>query len=89
MTNLLEKTILNLYRKQKFTNEENDFINNAIENKEIYTEDIKEDFIGYAYKKIKDKYSAEEIWEYTDDNYQNGLTHIQNYKNLIDFLNTK
>jgi len=85
------RTIEKLYRKNKFTIKDNEFINDAIENGDIDTTDIKEDFMGYVYDRIdkeyKDEFETEDIWEYTDENYSNGLTHKENYKNLISFLN--
>lgn len=80
------RTIEKLYRKNKFTIKDNEFINDAIESRKIYTEDIKEDFLGYIQDQKHD-FTDEQIWSYTDENYSNGLTHKENYKNLISFLN--
>lgn len=79
--------ILNLYRKDTFSIEDNIIINNAIELELIYTDEIKDDFMEYMYFIILDEYSDEEIWGYTDENYSNGLTHKENYNNLINYLN--
>lgn len=81
------ETILNLYKKNTFSDEDNLIINSAIDNKEIYTDDIKDDFMNYMYLIIPNKYNDEEIWQYTDENYSNGLTHKENFNNLIDYLN--
>ena len=75
-----------MYLNDTFSIEQNELINDSIQKKEIYTDDIKEDFMSYAYDKIGDKYEPEEIWEYTDENYSNGLTHKENYNELIKFL---
>jgi hypothetical protein len=82
-----EKEILKMYLNDTFSIEQNELINDSIQKKEIYTDDIKEDFMSYAYDKIGDKYELEKIWEYTDENYSNGLTHKENYNELIKFLN--
>ena len=76
-----------MYLNDTFSIEQNELINDSIQKKEIYTDDIKEDFMSYAYDKIGDKYELEKIWEYTDENYSNGLTHKENYNELIKFLN--
>ena len=44
--------------------------------------------MDYVYENINDKYTAEDIWKFTDEHYNNGLTHYENYKNLINFLKT-
>lgn len=75
-----------MYLNDTFSIEQNELINDSIQKKEIYTDDIKEDFMSYAYDKIGDKYELEEIWKYTDENYSNGLTHKENYNELIKFL---
>jgi hypothetical protein len=79
--------ILNLYKKDTFSIEDNLLINNAIELELIYTDEIKDDFMEYMYFRITDEYSNEEIWDYIDENYSNGLTHKENYNNLINYLN--
>ena len=80
--------LLELYKKDTFSDEDNRLINLAIENDYIDTTDIKEDFLGYVYDIIdKDKFETEHIWEYTDEQYENGLTHKENYNNLINYLN--
>lgn len=81
------KEILKIYRKDAFSIEDNLLINNAIKNDYINTTDIKEDFLGYVYDIIdKDKFETEHIWEYTDEQYENGLTHKENYNNLLNYL---
>ena len=81
--------ILSLYKKDKFSENDSELIEEAIENGDIDTDDIKEDFMSYAYDKIGDKYESEEISEYTDEQYENGLTHKENYDNLIEFLESE
>jgi len=84
MTNILE-----LYRKTTFTDEDSEVISNAIENKTIDTTTIKENFMDFVYHNVGNRYPLEDIWDYTDENYSNGLTHIENYNNLLEFLNNK
>jgi hypothetical protein len=79
--------LLELYKKDTFSDEDNRLINLAIDNYELYTDDIKEDFMGYMYSNIPLKYTQEEIWGYTDENYSNGLTHKENFNNLLNYLN--
>ena len=79
--------ILNLYKKDTFSIEDNLLINNAIELELIYVDEIKDDFMEYMYSRITNEYTNEEIWGYTDENYSNGLTHKENYNNLINYLN--
>lgn len=78
--------ILELYKKAALTIEDNEFINNAIENGLIDAVDIKEDFMSFVYDNIGDQYHLEDIWDYTDENYSNGCTHIENYNNLLEHL---
>jgi hypothetical protein len=82
--------ILKLYQKDTFSDKDSELIDEAIENGDIDTSDIKEDCMGYIYDRLEkefgDKYSSEEIWEYTDENLSNGLTHKENYKNLVEYL---
>lgn len=79
--------LLELYKKDTFSDEDNRLINLAIDNYELYTDDIKEDFMGYMYSNIPLEYTREEIWGYTDENYSNGLTHKENFNNLLNYLN--
>ena len=79
--------LLELYKKDTFSDEDNRLINLAIDNYELYTDDIKEDFMGYMYSNIPLEYTQEEIWAYTDENYSNGLTHKENFNNLLNYLN--
>ena len=85
-----EVDILKLYQKDVFSDKDSELIDEAIENGDIDTTDIKEDFMGYVYDRIdkeyKDEFETEDIWEYTDEQYENGLTHKENYKKLISFL---
>jgi hypothetical protein len=82
--------ILKLYLKDEFSEKDSELIDEAIENGDIDTTDIKEDFMGYVYDRIdkeyKDEFETEDIWEYTDEQYENLLTHKENYKKLISFL---
>jgi hypothetical protein len=77
--------ILELYLKNEFSKEDNFLINKAIDNGEIETENIKEDFMSFVYKNIHN-IELENIWDYTDENYDNGLTHLQNFNNLLNYL---
>jgi hypothetical protein len=79
--------LIELYKKDEFSNEDNRIINLAIDNQEIYTDEIKDDFMDYAYSNIPSQYEDEDIWRYADENYENGLTHKQNFNNLINYLN--
>ena len=79
--------LLELYKKDTFSDEDNRLINLAIDNYELYTDDIKEDFMDYMYSNIPCKCTDEEIWGYTDENYSNGLTHKENFNNLLNYLN--
>lgn len=81
--------ILELYKKATFTIEDNDFINDAIENGLIDTSDIKENFMTFVYHNLGNRYELDDIWDYTDENYSNGCTHIENYNNLLEHLKNK
>jgi hypothetical protein len=84
------KNILELYQKATFTVEENELINNAIDNGLIDTTTIKENFMDYVYHNLGNRHFFQElddIWDYTDENYSNGCTHIENYNNLLEHLN--
>jgi hypothetical protein len=81
--------ILKLYQKDKFSDEDNDIIDDAIENGEIDTDTIKEDAMDYIYGRLEKDfgyYNDEDIWSYTDENISNGLTHKENYENLVEYL---
>lgn len=79
--------LLELYKKDTFSDEDNRLINLAIDNGDIDTDEIKEDFMDYMYSNIPCKCTDEEIWGYTDENYSNGLTHKENFNNLLNYLN--
>ena len=81
--------ILELYKKAAFSIEDNDFINDAIDNGLIDTSDIKENFMDFVYHNIGNRYELDDIWDYTDENYSNGCTHIENYNNLLEHLKNK
>ena len=81
--------ILELYKKAAFSIEDNDFINDAIENGLIDTSDIKENFMTFVYHNLGNRYELDDIWDYTDENYSNGCTHIENYNNLLEHLKNK
>lgn len=81
--------ILELYKKATFSIEDNDFINDAIENGLIDTSDIKENFMTFVYHNLGNRYELDDIWDYTDENYSNGCTHIENYNNLLEHLKNK
>jgi hypothetical protein len=84
------KNIFSIYKKEKFSDNDFEMINIAIENGDIDTTEIKEDFLDYVYDRIdkqyKNRFKTEDIWEYTDELYENGLTHKENYKNLIKYI---
>lgn len=81
--------IFELYKKVTFTIEDNKLINNAIENGTIDTSDIKENFMTFVYQNLGNRYELDDIWDYTDENYSNGYTHIENYNNLLKHLKNK
>lgn len=83
------KEVLSLYKKDTFSVVDEILINNCIELGYIYTDEIKEDFMDYMYKRLDIDYPHEDIWSYTDENYSNGLTHKENYNNLIKYLNER
>ena len=93
MANGGEVDILKLYQKDVFSDKDSELIDEAIENGDIDTTDIKEDFMGYVYDRIdkeyKDEFETEDIWEYTDDQYENLLTHKENYQKLVEYLKDK
>lgn len=78
--------ILELYKKVSLTEADHDLICEAIENRLIDTTDIKEDFMSFVYSNIGNRYELDDIWDYTDENYSNGLSHIENYNNLLEWL---
>lgn len=84
------ENLLNLYSKETFTEKDSDLIGKAIESKELLTEDIKADCMDYIYERLElegiDDIDETEIWKYTDENLSNGLTHEENYNNLINYL---
>jgi hypothetical protein len=83
------KNLLNIYKKESFTQEDHQLINSNIDEGSIDTFDIKENFMEYVYENIGNEYKNEYIWEYTDEYYENGLTHIENYNKLIKHLESK
>ena len=82
--------VLALYLKPTFSDEDSELIENAIDNRDIDTEDIREDCMDYIYQKLEDEGIDDvediDIWKYTDENLQNGLTHEENYQNLKNYL---
>ena len=82
--------VLALYLKPTFSDEDSELIENAIDNRDIDTEDIREDCMDYIYERMEtegiDNVDSIEIWKYTDHNLSNGLTHEENYHNLINYL---
>jgi hypothetical protein len=83
-----------IYLKDKFSNKDYELIDEAIENGDFDTSEIKEDFLNYAYgkmaKDVEYKGSEEEyekIREFLDEMFENLSTHKENYKNLINYLN--
>lgn len=82
------KKILKLYLQASFTEADHDLINQAIEQRDIYADDIKEDFMDYLRERLKAEgigFSNERIWEYTDEHYDNGYTHPENYSSFLNF----
>lgn len=86
-----EETILEMYKKDTFTDSDLELIEYAIENILIYTDDIKLNCMDYIYAQLEkdfeeDKFNNEEIWNFTDKNLSNGCTHKENYDELIEHL---
>lgn len=81
--------IFELYKKVTFSIEDNELINDAIENGLIDAVEIKENFMSFVYDNIGNRYELDDIWDYTDENYSNGYTHIENYNNLLEHLKNK
>ena len=85
-----KEQIEELYHKDTFSDKDSAIIGNAIDNYEVYTDDLKESFMSYAYDRLEkeygDKFSNEEIWSYTDENVSNGRTHKENYEELAEWL---
>lgn len=82
--------ILDFYLKPTFSNADNEIINKAIELQIIDADDIKNDCIGYIFERLKEEdidIDIENVWEFTDENLQNGLTHAENYQNFKNYLN--
>ena len=80
------KNIFDLYKKESFTEEDNKLIDEAIENGEIETEDIIDDWRGWQ---AEEQRLCNEVLEYFmdfDEHYNNGLTHPQNWENFKKFL---
>lgn len=84
------ENLFKLYLKETFSVEDTEKIGNAIESRELLTEDIKADCMDYIYERMElegiDNVDSAEIWKYTDHNLSNGLTHEENYNNLINYL---
>ena len=80
------KNIFDLYRKESFAEEDDKLIDEAIENGEIETEDIIDDWRGW----VTEIYNlSNEVYEYFmdfDEHYNNGLTHPQNWEDFKKFL---
>lgn len=82
--------ILDLYLKPTLSNADNEIINKGIELQIIDADDIKDDCIGYIFERLKEEgieIDIEDVWSFTDEHLQNGLTHEQNYQNLKNYLN--
>jgi hypothetical protein len=87
----IEGKILEMYKKDTFTTADSEFIGNAIENFDIYTDDIKLNCMDYIYGQLekdfeKDTFHNEDIWNFTDEHLSNGCTHKENYDELIEHL---
>ena len=83
------KTILNAYNNQiTFSEDDTNVINKAIEEKILYTDDVIEDFFSYRDENLKsfENFDEDEICSF-DEHYDNGLTHIENFINLVKFIN--
>ena len=82
--------ILKLYLKKDLSDNDLEVIENAIDSGELDTSDIYEDCMDYIYQRLKaeklNKISLETIWDYTDENLENLLTHEENYQNLKNYL---
>lgn len=79
----VHENVFKLYReKDRFSEKDNDYINYCIDNGKIETDEIREDFFGWAEAnfKIDDDLRIE-----FHEHYQNGLTHFQNLYSLVNF----
>ena len=45
--------------------------------------------MDFVYHNLGNRYELDDIWDYTDENYSNGCTHIENYNNLLTHLKNK
>lgn len=80
------QNIFDLYKKEVFTQEDNKLIDEAIDNENIDTEDIIDDWRGWV---IEVHNLSNEVYEYFmdfDEHYNNGLTHPQNFEDFKKFL---
>ena len=80
------KNIFDLYKKESFTEEDNKLIDEAIENGDIDTDDIIDDWRGWQ---AENQRLCNEVLEYFmdfDEHYNNGLTHPQNWERFKKFL---
>lgn len=77
--------VLTLYRlRDELTDKDNELINASIDARMVDTDDIKEDFMDYI---SENNLTVDEIWSFTDEHYDNGLTHKQNLTAMLNFLN--
>jgi len=85
---LSSEELMKLYNTKKtFSEKDNDAIDNAIDEGILDTDDIKQDFIAYVEAKLKKsgvEFEDEDIYDFTDEDYQNGLTHHENYENFSE-----
>lgn len=82
----MEKIIHKLYRKNNFTSNDIDFIEDKINGKNLETLDLFEDFVTYVRddkKTSEEKISFDTLLDYSD-NYQNLLTHKENLDILLE-----
>ena len=80
------KAIFDLYKKEFFTQKDNILINEAIENGDIDTDDIIDDWRGWQEENQR---LSNEVLEYFidfDEHYDNGLTHPQNWERFKKFI---
>ena len=82
------ETILNLYRNNLVFSIENvKDIEKAIENEEIRTDHIIEDFWQFREEHLKNlpTFNQELILDF-NEHYDNGLTHAQNFIRLVEYI---
>lgn len=80
--------ILSLYGKDEFCVNDNDLIDNLIDYGVIETEDIRDDWRGWAIDNYKSFWTNDALDMLTDfdEQYENGKTHPENWNNFLTFI---